>query len=80
MIVIKIEFWNHGDPSQKELIGEGRITNDLSGNIREGNYRYEFKSSFFGNGLELWKRGKIKKFRRLKLNTWELIKCCLNGE
>ena len=78
MLVIKIEFWNHGDPLQKEIIGEGRIINDRSGNFEEGNYRYEFRSSFFNKELELWKKGEVKKFPRLNLNAWQLIKCCLN--
>lgn len=71
MIVIRIEMWPLGDEKRKRLLGIARISNDGLGTADTGNYKVEL--SKFGSETQIWKRGRVESFPRLKLGPWDLL-------
>lgn len=68
MIKVTIEFWNHGDPLDKKVLGEAFIINDGTGAFTRGNYIYTLKSKG-----KHFRKGKIKGFERQRKNVWWLL-------
>lgn len=68
MIRVTVEIWRHGDPTDKEVLGEGVIVNDLTGTKTHGNYKYFLRSKG-----QKFREGEIKKFQRQRKNVWWLL-------
>ena len=67
MIVVTVELWPEGNQSQRERLGEVRITNDQTGGERIGNYDY--KLTTFGVGKA---SGQVKGHPRSRRFWWLL--------
>lgn len=74
MIVCRIEMWPQGDESRKYELGEIRVTN-IGGTAQSGDYRMELmKSASHGaKRLDVWRRGVVKAFPRLRLGQYDLL-------
>ena len=74
MIVCKIELWPDGDNQNVELLGVVAISNDGSGTDETGNYNVELHESPRDAGRsEIWKRGRMEGFPRLRLGPYDLL-------
>ena len=81
MIVVRIELWPFGDPEKARLLCICKIVNDLSGDLKHGNYNVEL--SHAGKYIDkkgVWKTGRIEHHKR-SLSPYHLVykalKACL---
>lgn len=81
MVIVKIELWPHGQKDKAKLLGICKITNNLTGDLKHGNYDVEL--SHAGKYIKkkgFWKSGKVLRHRR-SLSPYHLvykaIKACL---
>ncbi len=73
MIVVRAELWPRGDEASKRSLGECRIAN-VGGTRHVGKYRVELVK--WNNG-QVWKKGWIEGFPRVRLGPWDLLYRCL---
>ena len=82
MIYIRIEFWRKGDRENAELLHEGVIYNDGTGDKNNGNYRAYFsRKGGFGRKSDLprlkmtgiLRQGELKGFKRKLKSAWNLL-------
>lgn len=74
MIVVTIELWPGGDKEKRRPLGVLTITNDGTGNEKEGNYRgaASHAGKFFGKGRGVYKEGVVRGFKRI-LSPYRLL-------
>lgn len=88
MIVIRLEMWPKGDHTRARSLGVATITN-VGGNLKIGEYEATlFKSAEYSDRAEkrpihemltkpksheIWRKGKVSGFPRLKLGPWDLL-------
>lgn len=74
VIVIKMELWRGGDPTQVRTLGEIRIINDGSGTAEVGNYKVEASHAgmYYRPGGKPWKTGRVIGFAR-RLSPYRLL-------
>lgn len=71
MLRITIELLPHGDESQARHMGTAVIANDGTGTAEVGNY--DVSLSTFDSPDKIWKRARVKGFRRKQLGPWDLL-------
>lgn len=76
MIRITVELLKFGEEDEKKLLGVMEISNDASGNVNIGNYK--FKISKFG-GKGVWKQGRLEDFDRINKGPWDLLYLALRS-
>lgn len=78
MIRVTVELVPHGDESRARLLARGTITNDGTGTLQRGNYRFRFwngKATKKGP----WREGEVRDFPRRDKNVWWLLGLCLDS-
>ena len=78
MLVIRVELWPGGDPSEARLLAGGYIINDGSGTRESGNYQIAFRERSITNGR--WKPSRyaaVKAWPRLQRGPLALLKQAL---
>jgi hypothetical protein len=78
MIIVKIELKSARGGKRDRILGVMIISNDGTGTVKLGNYRYTLSHAgiHFGKKKEPYKRGTIKGFRRSS-SPYRLIQRCL---
>ena len=73
MIKITMELWPFGQELGKRHLGTAVIGNDATGTAFTGNYNIILSKA--GKGMEdaVWKRGRVKGFKRKKKLAWDLL-------
>lgn len=73
MVRITIELLP-GGVGEPILLGEAFISNDLTGDLKTGNYNVRLmKSPIYANSEGVWKRGRVEGFPRRRLGPWDLL-------
>lgn len=75
MIKIILEMWPHGYEKNKYKLCEGRIGNDCTGTLTNGNYNV----SLFGKNNKLMKKGRVENFPRKRKHVWYLLYLALKN-
>jgi hypothetical protein len=93
MIVVKLEMWPKGDPTKARSLGVATISN-VGGTTSSGDYEAVLlKSEEYTRGplrpledrirdpkvSEIWRKGQIYGFDRVKLGPWDLLFRALGG-
>jgi hypothetical protein len=74
VLVVKLEVWKHGNPSDVEQIGDVRIINEGTGTPERGNYRFEVKySGAYWGKPGSWKAGRVAGYDRKGVSPYHLV-------
>lgn len=82
MVRVTVELIPHSDESQKRLLGIAEISNDgvLSTETRGRYGSYDVTLSKWAPlQNQIWKRGRVDKFDRLRRGPWDLLYLALSG-
>ena len=73
MIVVRIEIWPKDDQEKARLLGVCSIANDLTGNLKHGNYDVRLShAGKFRMKKGIWKKGRVGHHLR-KLSPYHLV-------
>ena len=73
MLKVTIEFYPGGSEVGKSISGTAYIANDATGTESLGNYQYVLRLK----SGKVHKRGRVRGFRRQRLNAWQLLRLVL---
>lgn len=74
MLYIRIELWPGGDHHRAEILHEGKIWNDGTGDDETASYGFWFSPRKAPRETLAW--GKLEKFKRAE-GAWALLYRCL---
>lgn len=74
MLKVNIELHPGGSKTNKKLLTTANIVNDGTGTVEVGNYKMDI---FNWTKSGVYKRGKVKGFKRLKWSPWYLLHLAL---
>jgi hypothetical protein len=80
LVVVKIELWPGGNPTNPKPLGTIYIANDGTGTSTDGNY--DVRLSHSGRYIQkpgVWKRGKVTGYKRAKDSVYHLVKMALEA-
>lgn len=76
MIRVTVELVPHGDESRARVLARGTMTNDGTGTLQRGNYRFQLSQSGRPNATS--RVGSVRDFPRRAKNVWWLLREVLN--